>query len=45
MNPLYFWVGDSPESIDMCLTALGVKDKQLLCLRGGQSYLILLMHG
>ena len=38
IKPLYFCVGDSPESIEIWRIELGVKERQLLCLRGGHSY-------
>lgn len=44
MNPLYFWVGDSPERIEMCLTLLGVKERQLLYFLGGQRALMSWTH-
>lgn len=44
MKPLYFWVGDSPERMEMCLTLLGVKERQLLYLRGEQSDAMSLMQ-
>jgi hypothetical protein len=31
MNPRNRWVGDSPLNIEICLTLLGINDKQLLC--------------
>lgn len=43
-KPRYFWVGDSPESMEICLTLLGENERQLLYFLEGQSVEISLMH-
>lgn len=45
INPLYFWVGDYPESIDICLTELGENDRVLLYFLDEHLLMISLMHG
>lgn len=44
MNPRYLCEVDSPERMDMCLTSLGEKERQLLYFLAGKSLLISLMH-
>jgi hypothetical protein len=44
IKPRYLWVVDSPERIEMCLTSLGEKERQLLYFLAGKSLLISLMH-
>jgi hypothetical protein len=40
IKPLNFWVGDSPERMEICLTELGVNERQLLYFLCGQRSLI-----
>jgi len=44
MKPLYFWVGDSPDRMEVCLTLLGVNERQLLYFLEGHRSLISSMH-
>lgn len=44
INPRYFWVGDSPERMEICLTLLGEKERQLLYFLEGHNLAISLMH-
>jgi len=44
MNPLYFWVGDYPDNIEICLTELGEKDKVLLYFLELHLFIISFIH-